>query len=710
MKLLNIINENEGPIDENLALIFRAAGKNLSKVKGAFDDVFKFAADSGQPFYKAGGKKGGIFQSSDELMKAMKAGQLTSEAATQLAQGLLKTNKCPLDIQKMLVSEIASGSNWNKLLGTVKTERGLINRWKKKQYTDETIELMLQKAKDQKVGPYGKTGSKSGGKSGSNAGGKKSTTDGGKAATNTNKVKDAIDAGKQQVQNLQTLVKKYPILKAVKAVVSVPLFVLRWFGKFKLLKWLIILGVGGFIYFNYEEWLAGGGKPIDDDTDFEPEIDFLKCILIPLGDDDGVEIKKENDNPVVYVKTGTSYDDKGGLIFRVGGSVETGDGSKKGTWSCNKSGLNIQEQSTGKDMTSKQLSVVMDDLNDNLSGDLIDGDSTDMVDALNIVKGLQGKFYKSVSAIKTLKHNYPKVYKTSLIDDINNLSNLDFEGMEKKEELLSILGLSSGNSGGNSGGNNKGDSDVKFDGNKKTGISHITIKWNDDKGGVTPVPGGKVKYVQCNDLPFKYGCISDKIKTIQKCLPSELKVDGYYGPKTSNALWNLYQGKEKGDITKSVYDKIVAKCNKKDNKVKSTKPRKKLEPITKIEPKGIEPLKRYDTEMVISQIDPEKMAKQIQKTIDGRRIDQIIKNELEYSRGRYVLKIDDELTENQLKTINLYMATKGFKVLRKKRETLDGSKYVWKADSRDAKRIARRERSIKKDQNKIEDIKNKDNE
>ena len=548
------------------------------------------------------------------------------------------------------------------------------------------------------------------GKTSSKSGGKKSTSDGGKAATNTNKVKDAIDAGKQQVQNLQTLVKKYPILKAVKAVVSVPLFVLRWFGKFKLLKWLIILGVGGFIYFNYEEWLAGGGKPIDDDTDFEPEIDFLKCILIPLGDDDGVEIKKENDNPVVYVKTGTSYDDKGGLIFRVGGSVETGDGSKKGTWSCNKSGLNIQEQSTGKDMTSKQLSVVMDDLNDNLSGDLIDGDSTDMVDALNIVKGLQGKFYKSVSAIKTLKHNYPKVYKTSLIDDINNLSNLDFEGMEKKEELLSILGLSSGDSGGNSGGNNKGDSDVKFDGNKKTGISHITIKWNDDKGGVTPVPGGKVKYVQCNDLPFKYGCISDKIKTIQKCLPSELKVDGYYGPKTSNALWNLYQGKEKGDITKSVYDKIVAKCNKKDNKVKSTKPRKKLEPITKIEPKGIEPLKRYDTEMVISQIDPEKMAKQIQKTIDGRRIDQIIKNELEYSRGRYVLKIDDELTENQLKTINLYMATKGFKVLRKKRETLDGSKYVWKADSRDAKRIARRERSIKKDQNKIEDIKNKDNE
>jgi len=432
-----------------------------------------------------------------------------------------------------------------------------------------------------------------------------------------------------------------------------------------------------------------------------------------LGDDEGVEIKEENGNPVVYVKTGTSYDGQGGLIFRVGGSVETGDGSKKGTWSCNKSGLDIQEQSAavlrgvgkGMEITSKQLSIAMEDLNDNLNGDLLDGDSTDMVDALNIVKGIEGKTYKSSTAIKTLIHNYPKVYKTSLVDDINNLSNLDFEGMERKEELLGILGLSSGKS---SGGNQSGDSDVKFDGNTKTGISHITIKWDDKKGGVTP--GGKVKYVQCKDLPFKYGCISDKIKTIQKCLPSELKVDGYYGPKTSNALWNLYQGKEKSDITKSVYDKIIAKCNKKDKKPKSTEPRKKLEPLTKIEPKGIAPLKVYDTQKVIDKIDPAVMAANIRKTIDGRRVDQIISDELKYSSGRYVLKIDDELTEKQLEMVNLYMATQGFKVLRKKTETLDGSKYVWKADSKDAKRIARRERSIKRDQDKINDIKNKNDE
>ena len=472
----------------------------------------------------------------------------------------------------------------------------------------------------------------------------------------------------------------------------------------KILSFAIPLGLAGYIVWKWDEW-TGEGNPDDfKDDDFSNETNFLKCILVPLIDDEGAKIVEEGQSVYLHYTKGSSYDDQGGLIFRVDGSVETGDGSKKGTWSCNTSGLDIQEQSTGSEITSKQLSIAMEDLNDNLSGDLLDGDSTDMIDALNIVKGIEGKTYKSSTAIKTLIHNYPKVYKTSLVDDINNLSNLDFEGMERKEELLGILGLSSGES---SGGNQSGDSDTKGDGNTSTGISHITIKWG--SGETAPVVG-KVKYVQCKDLPFKYGCISDKIKTIQKCLPAELKVDGYYGPKTSNALWNLYQGKEKGDITKSVYDKIMVACNKKDDKTKSTEPRKKIEPITKLEPKGLAPLKVYDTEAVIAKIDPSVMAANIRKTIDGRRVDQIISDELKYSFGRYVLKIDDRLTEKQLEMVNLYMATQGFKVLRKRTETPDGSKYVWKADSKDAKRIARKERSIKKDQDKINDIKNKDNE
>lgn len=375
-------------------------------------------------------------------------------------------------------------------------------------------------------------------------------------------------------------------------------FAVRWLGRAgklwvltKFLAFAIPLGIAGYIYWRWDTW-TGEGNPDDFiDHDFTPEENFLKCIIIPLVDDEGAKIVEEGQGVYLHYTKGSTYDNKGGLIFRIDRSVVTGDGSKKGTWSCNQSGL-----------------------------------------------------------------------------------------MEQ--------------------------SNVKGDGNTSTGIGHITIKWGNGNGVVTPV--GSVKYVQCTDLPFKYGCINDKIKNIQNCLPAELKPDGYYGPLTSNALWNLYQGNEKSDITKVVYDKVMDACNKKDEK--STEPRPKVEPISKLELKVLAPLKIYDTDTVIAKIDPEKMKSEIQKTIDGRRIDGIIANDLEYSAGRYVLKVDDELTDNQLKTINLYMASKGFKALRKKRETLDGGKYIWKPDSKDAKRIARQEKSIKRKENKIDNIKNKDDE
>ena len=467
---------------------------------------------------------------------------------------------------------------------------------------------------------------------------------------------------------------------------------------FKIAKWALVLGGAGYIYTKWDDWFGEGNLDDYTDHDFEPEIDFLKCILIPLSDDEGAEVVKENDTVYLHYKKGSQYDSIGGLIFREDGSVVSGDGSKKGKWTCNTSGLEINEQVSTTDLTSDQLSELMDDLNDNLMGDFFENDSTDMSDSLIIIKKIQGSTYKGVPAIKALIHNYPLVYGNSLSDDLNNLKNLDFSGIEEKREILSILGISE-----KKDSNKPGDSDVKSDGNTKTGIGHITITWDNDKNDTTPVPGGSVIYMKCNDLPFKYGCINDKIKSIQSCLPAELKPDGYYGPKTSKALWNLYQGKEKSPITKVVFDKVMTDCKKK----KTTNTRKKVEPVTKLEMKPIV-LPQYDTEKVIKQIDPAEMAANIQKTIDGRRVDQIIDNELEYSAGRYVLKIDDELTEKQLKMINLYMASKGFKVLRKKRETLDGSKYVWKADSKDAKRIARRERSIKRNQDKINKI--KDNE
>ena len=96
----------------------------------------------------------GVALTSDDIIKAMKSGTLGSTGASQLASGLLKSNRLPKDIQRTLVNEINAGSKFKKVVGSVKTESALRTRLSKKGYTAETIELMVGRAKDQKIGPF----------------------------------------------------------------------------------------------------------------------------------------------------------------------------------------------------------------------------------------------------------------------------------------------------------------------------------------------------------------------------------------------------------------------------------------------------------------------------------------------------------------------------------------------------------------------------
>jgi len=701
MKLINIIKESpsvEGhqEVEENAGVLFKrllsnVANLSIATLKKSKSSSLKLLADDITKIMTARTVKG--VKTADELVVAMAKGNLTGPALGDVTMGFMKTKDVSRTQIARLAPDFVETSAFIRKYtkeGNPLTAKSLSNSG----YSKSGIEEILKAAKQSNKFQTAKSALKSTktvkgtiplSKAASNVAGSGKVGFGRKLLNVFNKNKSAIGAGKviKTAGNTSKVIKMVGIAGKL------------WLAT-KILAFAIPLGIAGYIMWNWDEW-TGDGNPDDFiDHDFEPEANFLKCILIPLADDEGAKVIQEGNTLILHYTKGTSYDDQGGLIFRVDGSVKTGDGSKSGTWSCNTSGLALQEQSTGDVITSKQLSIVIDDLNDNLMGDFFEGDSTDMSDALKIVKGIEGKTYKGATAIKTLIHNYPKIHGNSLKDDIENLVNLDFEGLERKEELLSILGITSGSGGGNK----QGDSDIKGDGNTSTGIGHITIKWGSGGGS-----NGGVKFVQCTDLPFKYGCISDKIISIQKCLPAELKPDGYYGPKTSNALWNLYQGKEKGDITKEVFDKVMVDCKKKNGEDTPGTERKKVEPVVQLKPKGIVPI-AYDTEKVIEKIDPKKMASDLQKTIDGRRVTDIIDNQLSYSGGRYVLKVDDELTENQLNMINLYLATKGFKVLRKKRETLDGSKYIWKADSKETKKLARLEKSTKSKEDKADVLRN----
>ena len=462
-----------------------------------------------------------------------------------------------------------------------------------------------------------------------------------------------------------------------------------------LLKLLLIGGAG---YIGYKWWnrYSGDLPEFPSDDDINATKNWMECIVNALeGDDKAHEIViGETKNSIQYDIANFGGEETGGyIIFYDDYTVKSKNG-KTGKWSCSTT-KNLKEQSEGE-VTSQMISLAITQLDDQLSGDFFEGDSSDMKDAYKILKSLEGTTYKGKDSIQVIKNNYPKVTGKKLSSHIGNLTNLDFTAIELRDEMLKMIG-SSPKKGGGSG---KGDSDDKGGSKDNDNLNHLNIVWDKSKGG-----GGSKgsKYKQCDNFPLNLYCISDKIKEIQKCLnpTSNLKVDGYYGPLTMKAMRDnsIFADDKKDDtvITKSIYDKIIENCNKSKDavtKADGETKRAKIEPITKLEIKHIK-LMKLDPIKMIDVHGLDKLMAQSKKRIDGERIQAIIDTKLKFRGGKYILKLDNELTEDQLKHINTYMAAKRYS-LDKKKETLKDQKYVWAAIDRDARRIERKVRDIEK--------------
>ena len=228
--------------------------------------------------------------------------------------------------------------------------------------------------------------------------------------------------------------------------------------------------------------------------------------------------------------------------------------------------------------------------------------------------------------------------------------------------------------------------------------SKLTVIWDDGKTSDDSNRG--IKYSTCNDFPMSLGCISDKIKDIQRCLNPDayLKVDGYFGPLTMKSLQKKLNSSDDVTITKEIYDGIMKDCKKESSSTDTTSSTDTVtrEPID-VKPKGVEliPLTTLNTDEMRKKFG-EDLLKQANKTIDGERVIEIIREKVRFTvGGRYILNMDGELTEGQLKSINQWMAGLGY-YLDKKKETLDKARYVWVAKDRDSRRIARKQNQIDK--------------
>ena len=707
MKLFDIIKENEKPVDEQLGALAKVGKATKSVVLGAIDDVLKFTAKDGKVITDVAKTP---LTTVDDVLKAIKAGKLSPTGASQLASGLLKTNKLPRNLQIDLVTEIAAGPKFKDILGSVKSEAALVKRLKTKGYTDETIELFVGRAKDQKLGPWSTAVKKPAtGSSTKPATGSSTKT----SKPSTVEPKTLLGKVSRTIGNAAAKLK--PSSKLGKSILGFVGRRLKFWGLFKLLTVLAALGIGGTILYNW--WLQlrsmFDGDPTD--SDLKEMNDWVECILVPLQDDDDAELLQEGDEIVLkYNIDQFGGEETGGYVKFYDNKVVKSANGKTGKWSCNKTGL-LNEQESSSDLTAAQISRVIDSLEDQLNGDVIDSDSTDMSDALKVLKGVVGKTYKGKDAISVIKSNYPKITGMELKDHVEELSNLNFQGMESKEEFLSIIGASAVKRSGDSDSSNTSPSTEKGDGNKKTGLSHLNVVWDSKEGGtVVPEKGkGGIKYRPCSDFPFTVGCINDKIKDIQGCLNklgSVLKVDGYFGPITLKemAAQSIFADDEtdvllqNNSITKEIYDRLMARCKDKESKDDGKVKREKLEPIKTLPIKPIA-LPALDPKAMIDKHGLEKLNAQIKMTIDGQRIQDIIDNKLRFTRGRYILDLDEELTPDQLNAINRYLSGKGFS-LTKKKETMDDARYVWVADDRDSKRKARIDRRIKDLENKKEKI------
>jgi len=468
---------------------------------------------------------------------------------------------------------------------------------------------------------------------------------------------------------------------------------------------LLLIGGAGYIGYKWWNRIEGDLPDIPSDDDINATKSWMECIVNALeGDERAHEIViGENKNSIQYDIDRFAGEDTGGhIVFYDDYTVKSKNG-KTGKWDCNVT-KNLKEQSEGE-VTSQMISLAITQLDDQLSGDFFEGDSADMKDAYKILKSLEGTTYKGKDTIQVIKNNYPKVTGKKLSSHIGNLTNLDFTAIELRDEMLKMIGSSPKKKGGGS----QGDSDDKGGSKDNDNLNHLTVVWDKSEGG-----GGSKgsKYKQCDDFPLNLYCISDKIKEVQKCLnpTANLKVDGYYGPLTLKAMRDssLFADDKKDDtnITKVIYDRIIDKCNKAKDAVKDADGevvRSKVEPIEKLKIKPIvltklDPIKMIDTHGVDALMD------QTKKRIDGERISAIISDKVKFRGGRYVLKMDNELTEKQLQVINQVMAGRGFS-LDKKKETLKDNKYVWTTKDRDSRKIARKQNSIDNIRSKNDDKK-----
>jgi hypothetical protein len=321
----------------------------------------------------------------------------------------------------------------------------------------------------------------------------------------------------------------------------------KWNWK-KITQWGLPLGLTALALWWY---MAESGEDVPDDFPPTPPPDdssWAECIQDLINKKQG-QIRTSNSGQVSVLVKPTDY--PGGLQFYTNGRVMDVTSGKKGSWKCKDGTAAIQENLNESEIDVATMGKYVDTAVNDLDGFV---DTGNLKSLLNIVKSLKGNTFQGKDALQEFLGLYKEDENEDFLQIVSSVGvkTLGTNAILTKREIINIL---------------KGGSSTPITGG--VSIGNINITW-DDKKGSTGESGGsgdgkkKINYFQCNDFPFKFGCINEKISQIQACLDITPQ-KGYFGPKTLNKIKSMGIDITNNVITKEIYNKIKTNfCGKEE--------------------------------------------------------------------------------------------------------------------------------------------------
>jgi hypothetical protein len=204
---------------------------------------------------------------------------------------------------------------------------------------------------------------------------------------------------------------------------------------------------------------------------------------------------------------------------------------------------------------------------------------------------------------------------------------------------------------------------------QETVLGDITVTWDETQKSDGTIPPKKSTYRDCTVFPYTFGCRSEVIKEVQKCLGMESKYQtGNFGPIT---LRNLKSKRGEDTITKEVYDSIKSACGGSGSESTPVRDDTPIEMMPSLQPQQVSATSSNEPQMTQQSTEtPDELYNRLvrEKLIRGRN-----------QNNRLVYKGPD-LSDEDTKKLTQSMSEKGFRLSRDNEDYRAGDKIIYKRD------------------------------